>query len=229
MRTLYKVTGPNGESIHGGTFTYDLPTLNDDGTWAPGEWTPKIESVRVCHRGYHLTTDYVKWLKLGCLIWTAEGRGGEDTEDDKTAFGESRCLAGVDKPQWWSDVESFVDTIPDIPYFQPQGDPDPSWNVFDTWAAAWDAARAGDAARAWAAARDAAWDAARDAAGDAAGDAALLAAAGDAALLAQCLTVADLIDTAHLDHVTARLDVWKRGYGLLCDVDGVFYVYRKVV
>ena len=106
------------------------------------------------------------------------------------------------------------------------------------WDAAWDAARdaAGDAAwaAAWAAARDAA-RAARDAARaarDAAGDAwdAAGAAARAARLKAYYHIVSDLDfkDKAkHQKHVDARWQVWQKGYGLLCDVNGVLYVYAK--
>jgi hypothetical protein len=117
------------------------------------------------------------------------------------------------------------------------------------WVAAGGAARgaAGDAAwvAAGGAARGAAWDAAwdaaltaagvaaGDAARDAARDAALTAArgaargaAGDAALYARCL-IADP-GLPHSKHATDRLDVWLRGYGLLCDINGVLYVYKKI-
>ena len=97
------------------------------------------------------------------------------------------------------------------------------------WDAAWNAARdaAWNAARnaAWnaarGAARGAAWDAARDAARDAAWDAAR-DAARDAALVA-CAIISE-VDTSY---AMKRWDVWKRGYGLLEDVNGVFYVYRR--
>jgi len=115
---------------------------------------------------------------------------------------------------------------------------DAAWDA--AWAAAWNAAgdaawaAAGDAARAAArdAARDAARAAARNAARDAAGDAAWAAAwnaAGGAALIAQVLICRGLkLDKKHIVHAEARWDVWKRGYGLLCDVDGIFYVYKKI-
>jgi hypothetical protein len=111
------------------------------------------------------------------------------------------------------------------------------------WTAAGDAARdaawtaAGDAAggAAWvaagAAARDAAWTAAGDAAWTAAGDAAWAAArdaawaaAGDAALYVRILLVPS-INEKHRKHAEARMDVWRRGYGLYCDVNGKLYVY----
>jgi len=122
------------------------------------------------------------------------------------------------------------------------------------WGAARGAAWGADWAAAWDAAGDAAWDAARDAAGDAAGgadwgaagdaawDAAVDAArgaargadwgadwdaAGDAALYAEAVVSEWKFDKKHVAHIKARWTVWRRGYGLLCDVDGVLYVYRK--
>ena len=101
--------------------------------------------------------------------------------------------------------------------------------------AAWDAARDAAWDAAWGAARDAARGTARGAARDAAWDAPWLAAwdaawgaARDAVLLARFYVVEDLEfkDKAkHLAHVKARWEVWQKGYGLLCDVDGVLYVY----
>jgi hypothetical protein len=156
--------------------------------------------------------------------------------------------------QWFFDAMDFVATIEDTPWFGVKRKPLKTWRVFDSRAAARDAAwaAAGAAARdaAWAAAQDAAGDAARDAARDAAVDAAWAAAraaagasagdaardaawaaAGDAAwaaaLLARCLVVADKLDKKYMDHAVARWNVWKYGYGLLCDIDGVLYVYRK--
>jgi hypothetical protein len=110
--------------------------------------------------------------------------------------------------------------------------------------AAWDAAwgAAGDAVRnaardaAWNAAGDAAWNAAWGAAWDAAlavrvrpaGDAARGAAgdaARDAALAVRVSLLKGLIDEKHVAHIEARMDVWRRGWALCCDVKGVLYVY----
>jgi hypothetical protein len=33
----------------------------------------------------------------------------------------------------------------------------------------------------------------------------------------------------HILHAHARMNVWRRGWGLLCDVNGVLYVYGKDV
>ncbi len=120
-----------------------------------------------------------------------------------------------------------------------------AWDA--AWAAAWAAARAAAGAAAWAAARDAArdaagaaawdaawaaaWAAARAAAGDAAGAAAgdaAGAAAGDAALMARVLICSGTkLDKKHIKHAQARWRVWQKGYGLLCDVNGVLFVYRR--
>lgn len=153
-------------------------------------------------------------------------------------------------PDWWRKVEAFVAELPSLPWLRPQGDPDPEWRVFETLDAAEAAARAdaedatqnvaratADAAAwnvAWGAARnaamDAAWNAARDAALGAAHDAAGFAAwdaAWDAVLWALVLVCDGLaLDQRHIDHARARMDVWRRGYGLLCDVNGALYVYR---
>ena len=54
------------------------------------------------------------------------------------------------------------------------------------------------------------------------------ASAWDFALAADFIIVSDLDfkDKAkHQAHVDARIEVWRKGYGLLCDVDGVLYVY----
>lgn len=36
------------------------------------------------------------------------------------------------------------------------------------------------------------------------------------------------LDPKHIKHAEARWAVWQAGYGLLCDVSGVLYVYRRI-
>ena len=106
--------------------------------------------------------------------------------------------------------------------------------------AAWDAA--------YAAARDAAWDAA--ASGHLIDDSyhatllaveqrALAMARGyvagaerivswDAKLVAMCLLAGDRLDPRYLAHARLRMDVWRKGYGLAGDLDGVLYVYERL-
>jgi len=224
MTAYYKVLTADNRSGHGGDLAWSLPTANGDGTWTPGAWHEVAGPVRVCERGLHLTTEPMRWPLAGMRVYRAEGGGDAQTEGDKTAFRRARLLAPADEavPSWWRDVESFVASIAAVPWFRPQGDPDPAWIVFETRAAARDAVRgaAWGAAWgvAWAAAGGAAWGAAWRAAGD---------AAGAAALLARCLVVGDVLAPEHLAHARARWDVWQRGYGLYGDVDGGLYVYRE--
>jgi len=44
-------------------------------------------------------------------------------------------------------------------------------------------------------------------------------------LLARCLLAGKAIDGKHLAHARARWEVWERGYGLRCDVNGKLYTY----
>jgi hypothetical protein len=112
-------------------------------------------------------------------------------------------------------LDSFLAEINIVKWFKQHGKPLKKWKIFygKDWAAAGAAARA------------AAWDAARAAAGDVAWDAAR-AAARAAACKAQYAVCTGLkIDPKHIKHIEDRWEVWKRGYGLLCDVNGVLYVY----
>ena len=52
----------------------------------------------------------------------------------------------------------------------------------------------------------------------------------DAALMIQIKIVEDLgiIENKHVLHAKQRWDVWQRGYGLYCDIDGKLYVYKNL-
>lgn len=51
-------------------------------------------------------------------------------------------------------------------------------------------------------------------------------AVGDAILMTSLiLSPAGTFDENSIDHMAARMEVWKRGYALQCEIDGVFYVY----
>ena len=70
---------------------------------------------------------------------------------------------------------------------------------------------------------DEADDAARAAARAAARD-----SAWDAALQSRVLVCTGFdLDEKHINHARARMEVWKQGYGLNCDVNGVLYCYRR--
>ena len=230
MSAMYKVL-LDGRSMHGGTLAWSLPTQDGD-DWVPGDWHTVEGPIEVCERGLHLTSDPTQWLKAGCEVYLAEGRGDSQTREDKTAFAAARLLRPAPEmvPDWWRAHERFIAEISRIPWCQPDGNPKPEWRMFTapTLAAARDATWAAARAAAW----DAAWDAARDAARAAAWDAAR-AATWDAARAAACTAqvqhvCGDLdIEQEHRDHVDARWEVWLKGYCLLADVNGVLYVYAK--
>lgn len=44
-----------------------------------------------------------------------------------------------------------------------------------------------------------------------------------------CCATANLpIAAEHVEHVRKRMDVWRHGYGVYCEVDGVLYCYRRI-
>ena len=93
--TLYKITGPNGEPLHGGSGLWHLPTKGK-----PGKWMPKLDRVKACSSGYHLVTaiGIVDWLphapQTG-VLWLAEGRGASDGDGSKTAFAQARLVKKI--------------------------------------------------------------------------------------------------------------------------------------
>jgi hypothetical protein len=234
MEKLYKIL-VDGKSCHGGKLKWSLPKGK------PGKWHTVKGELKICEKGLHLTTKPFNWYKWGCTCYEAEAKDILSWEDDKCVAGSVRLLKEVPHPKWWTDLEGWIPTLKKIAWFKPDGKPKKEWKLFKTRAAAWDAARdavrdaARDAVRdavqdaAWAAARDAvrdaAWDAARDAVRDAAWD-----AARDAALYARSEFVCSGLKLAekHRTHIRARMEVWQKGYSLLCDVDGVLYVYEKI-
>jgi hypothetical protein len=104
---------------------------------------------------------------------------------------------------WWPG--EFIDSLKNIGWFDNHGKVDPAWRMFDT----------GDAAGVAAARADAAW-------------AAAARAAGDAALYARCVVAWGAKSrNKHMAYAKKHMAVWQAGYGLLCDVHGVLYVYRR--
>lgn len=124
------------------------------------------------------------------------------------------------------------------------------------WVAAWDVARNAAADAIWAAsmeadrnnalniARDAAWGAAwtfawaraQKVIGPNATEAVILTARNaarnlsrDAALMSDYAIVSDLEFNnmpKHMNYVKSRWDIWQSGYGVLCDINGIFHIYK---
>jgi hypothetical protein len=249
-KKLYKVL-VDGKSCHGGDLKWSLPK-KVNGKWIAGDWHEVKGEISICSSGIHLTSERFNWYKWGCTAYEAEAEDIKSWEGNKCVCRRARLLKEIPHPKWWIETLNWVETLKNIAWLKPDGKPKKEWKLFETrdaagdaawdaaWAAARDAARdaagaaardaAGDAAwaAAWAAARDAAWAAAWAAARDAAWDAAW-AASRDAALYARGLIIADLkLAKEHRTHIKKRMEVWQKGYGLLCDVAGILYVYEKI-
>ena len=221
----------------------DLTSQYDNATkWAVGVEMPLIQNAcgtDPCGTGYHMckmaaqAIEYARWpFSLTRVLPVGDLYGSDAT---KERWGGAKLLGVAKKPRWILAAEKFIASVKGVKWLDGHSKTKKSWKMFDTrdaaraaaWDAAWDAAGAAarDAARdaAWAAARAAARDAARAAARDAAWD-----AAWDAGLMARMEICYDLhIDAKHRRHAKARWDVWQRGYGLACDIDGELYCYRK--
>jgi hypothetical protein len=90
---LYKVL-INGKSCYGGEFKWSLP---EDGKL--GEWTPVIDDVKMCERGYHLTTHYIHWSnKDNIEVYEAEGDVVEFDGYDKVVCSRVRLLKKIENP-----------------------------------------------------------------------------------------------------------------------------------
>ena len=230
-KTLYKIL-VDGKSCHGGDLKWGLPKSGK-----PGKWHEIGGDLKICEKGLHLTTERFNWYKWGCTAYEAEAEDVISWDGDKCVARRVRLLKEVPHPKWWTDCEGWIKTLEDISWLKPDGKPEKVWKVFETRAAAWAAARAAAGDAAGAAARAAAWAAARAAAGAAAGAAAWAAArdaAGDAAraaaLYARGVFICEglNLEEKHRTHIKKRMEVWQKGYGLLCDVRGILYVYKKI-
>ena len=248
--TYLKVLSKENTACHGGTFDYTdyLPT--QDG---PGLMFPKRDPV-LCRSGWHWCTPESlmdHWAKAGMQVYEAAPSDDVTALDDdgKCVSASGRLVRLYALPDWWTDAMRFVEEdIPATPWFTCQGEPNPAWQLF--LGKDWSAARSAAESAAWSAARSAAYWAARSAAESAARSAARSAAywaarsaawsaarsaaesaaesaAWSAALYTSAVHICDGtdLDMAHVTHARARWDVWQRGYALLCDADGVLFVY----
>ena len=248
MTDYYKVTHPDGGSFHDPGFKWRTgETVKVDNPDPPG-----IDCGRGVHLAKSIDAAFQMNAKFPARVFRIEPRSEILCEtDDKIRVAEAWCGDDI-TPIWVTRVNRFLKQIPRTPWFKRVKPPRKHWKMFKTrdsvrasaWVSALVSARAsaGASARAsaWVSARASARDSARDSAGDSAGDSARDSAwdsawdsardsAWDSALYAQLLVVSDLdtLDHKHVLHIKRRWDVWQRGYGLLCDVDGVLYVYER--
>lgn len=98
--TYYKVLGPNGESVNGGSLDWSLPTV-DGGVVTPGAWAKVTSKIELCERGLHLTSAPAVWWQKGFRVFEAEVDpsakidGPQVREGDKIAVSKCRLLREV--------------------------------------------------------------------------------------------------------------------------------------
>ena len=101
MPPLYKVTGPEGRSCHGGALQWPLPTQDADGSWTPGDWQQVTGDLILCENALHLTDQPAGWYQTDARCWRAEYRGETVGEIDggwqsKIGVREARLVAPVE-------------------------------------------------------------------------------------------------------------------------------------
>jgi hypothetical protein len=109
--TLYKVTGPSGEPLHGGFGNWPLP---HDGE--PGAWREVNGELVMRRRGLHLTSEPARWWRPGCRIFPAEAEGirGEPDADRKVVCRRARLLRELTTPVELATVNIFLSGDHDI-------------------------------------------------------------------------------------------------------------------
>lgn len=102
MTDLYKVTGLNGEPLHGGSGRWPRPTKGKRDEWRPGRWRKITGQLVMCANALHLTEMPDDWLPgkgVPFVVWLAQGRGTNRRDNSrtfqKTAFYEARLLRPI--------------------------------------------------------------------------------------------------------------------------------------
>ena len=111
MKALYKVIGPNGEPLHGGSGNWPLPK---DGQ--PGEWREETGKLRLCFRGLHLVTEPARWWQPQCRIFAVEAEGivGEPDGEGKVVCRRVRLLREITDAAELAALSIFVSGDHDI-------------------------------------------------------------------------------------------------------------------
>ena len=101
----------DGASWHRGAHKWSLPTLQPDGTYAAGEWTPTV-APSICEKGWHLTTQPALWWShegnVAAYLAEYDGATSAREGEDKIAVERCRLLRPLTK----SELEScgiFID------------------------------------------------------------------------------------------------------------------------
>ena len=105
METLYKITGPNGECLNGGTGTWSLP---HDGL--PGEWWRVDGPVEPCRNGLHVTNaaNLRTWIGgRDSRVWRVEVGGEIVDGGSKYACEAVRLVQEVTVPDFAAIDETY--------------------------------------------------------------------------------------------------------------------------
>uniref|UniRef100_A0A6M3J9E8 Imm-5-like domain-containing protein n=1 Tax=viral metagenome TaxID=1070528 RepID=A0A6M3J9E8_9ZZZZ len=93
MPTYYKVLGPKGEAIHGGSGRWHLPKGK-----RPGKWMRRIPNPVPCICGYHVVTapQLLTWLdRNDATVYRVDVRGTVVKADDKSVAEQARLLGSA--------------------------------------------------------------------------------------------------------------------------------------
>ena len=202
MTTYYKVLRCHDDgtlrSCHGGNAIWPEPKKTGHDTWEPGEPVYGHAKSAICSSGIHLTTEPLSWLSVVPAAVFLA-----------EPIGPPR---GRENDKHVFDGARLLEPV-ELPFW---------WQNVEAFVAELKSVRWLDnhheALPSWsvfdtrAAARAAAWD-----------------AAGAAGLYARTLVCGGLdLARGHINHATERMEVWRRGYGLCCDVGGKLFVYRRI-
>lgn len=216
--------------------------------WTLGKPMPPLNGFKgdPCGIGYHLAKsveEAIGYSKFPLRLFEAEPCGDLLGEDDtKARFSSAKITREIEKPKWLIATENFLASIAKVKFFpKHKKTPMRRWKVFPSREVAWEEAKHKSRGNKLNTSYDAAYNVMYNAAlksdrydsFDILYDAAFHAvgatyATRDAALMARMALVSDLkINAKYRKHVKDRWEVWTRGYGLACDVRGIFYVYMK--
>lgn len=94
---LFKILGPNGKAIHGGTGSWPLPKDGEPGEWMEVEGEPSC-----CRSGLHLVSDPLRWWQPKARLFVAEPdltRPMSSDNFEKAAFQRARLVEEI-TPDW---------------------------------------------------------------------------------------------------------------------------------
>ncbi len=129
---FYKVLMNGGESLYRPVI-WTLPIQTGSG-YEPGEWHECHQPqrpVKLCRNGMHLTRLPWNWYYFECKVYLAEGDGEFDAHlsndsENKVAFRRARLLEPVPYPSWLTSSLQFIKTL-NLPLAQEDHDPNPEW------------------------------------------------------------------------------------------------------